>query len=322
MVDAQELQRAGMVARLHSNLGPDPRPDRRREIIAIGGGKGGIGKSLISTNLGIIYARGGDTVVLVDADLGGANVHTCLGMQTPTVTLSDFVNRRVQDISEVITPTPIDNLFLISGALDYVGAANPKYTQKLRVIREIARLNVDVIIIDLGAGTGFNVLDFFLLADQRIVIMMPEATSIENAYRFIKTAYYRKLKNAEMAWGLKAIVDEIMDTPGAGLRTPADLVREVSRRDAEGGRHLQEELDDFRINIVINQTRLPEDEEVGLAIERACRKFFGIPTTYLGALPYEDAVWQAVRNRKTLVDFYPESQVVRRLRRISVRLHG
>ena len=293
-----------------------------RDIIVIGGGKGGIGKSLLAANLGMIYAKGGETVVLVDADLGGANLHTCIGMSPPRVGLSDFIARRVDSIIDVIAPTAFPNLYLISGALDYVGAANPKYTQKLRVIREIAKLDVDVVVIDCGAGTGFNVLDFFLLADQRIVMMMPEATSIENAYRFIKTAFYRKLKNAELAWGIKSLVDEIMESSETGIRTPADLVLEVARRDQAGGENLRAELDAFDLKIIINQTRFPDDHKIGEAVERACKKFFGIPTTFLGSLPYEDAVWQAMRSRKSLVEFFPESIVVKQLRRMAHALRN
>ena len=64
-------------------------------VISIGGGKGGIGKSLIAANLGIELARRGKRVVLVDADLGGANLHTTLGVDVPRRTLSDFIERRV-----------------------------------------------------------------------------------------------------------------------------------------------------------------------------------------------------------------------------------
>jgi flagellar biosynthesis protein FlhG len=68
---------------------------RARRIVALGGGKGGIGKTLVSANLGIALAQRGKRVVLVDADLGGANLHTCLGLPQPAATLSDFVSKKV-----------------------------------------------------------------------------------------------------------------------------------------------------------------------------------------------------------------------------------
>lgn len=68
---------------------------RRKEIWAIGGGKGGIGKSLLTGNIGISLAMLKKKVLLVDADLGGANLHTTLGIGVPEITLYDFLSRRV-----------------------------------------------------------------------------------------------------------------------------------------------------------------------------------------------------------------------------------
>src|SRR5512142_2167222 len=114
-----------------------PSPRRSRRVVSIGGGKGGIGKSLISANLGIELARRGKRVVLVDADLGGANLHTTLGVEVPRRTLSDFIERRVSRIDDVVTPTGIQNLGLVSGALDHLDAANPRHAQKMRFLRHV-----------------------------------------------------------------------------------------------------------------------------------------------------------------------------------------
>ena len=289
----------------------------RRDIIAVGGGKGGIGKSLVSANLGVHLAQTGRRVILVDADLGGANLHTCLGMQAPRHTLSEFVERRVGALMDVVTPTPIERLGLISGALDFLGAANPKYTQKLRLLRELARLDVDCVIIDLGGGTGFNILDFFLIADHGILTVVPEPTSIENAYRFIKAAYYRRLKTIEMSWNLKPLIEEAMgDKSALGLKTPADLVGYVERRDPEGGRRLRQELERFPLKLVVNQARTPE-EKLGFAVSDACRKYFGIPMQYLGAIPYDDAVWRSVRRRRPIMIDSPDALASRGIRQVA-----
>ncbi|HYG67960.1 MAG TPA: P-loop NTPase, partial [Anaeromyxobacteraceae bacterium] len=161
---------------------PAPRPTRRgspvrraraRRIVAIGGGKGGIGKSLISANLGIELARRGNEVVLVDADLGGANLHTTLGLDVPRRSLSDFIERRYAKIEDVVTQTGIPNLGLVSGALDHLDAANPRYAQKMRLLRHVQSLDADYAILDLGAGTHSNTLDFFLVADHGVLVLVP-----------------------------------------------------------------------------------------------------------------------------------------------------
>ena len=119
----------------------------------------------------------GRRVVLVDADLGGANLHTCLGVDLPRRTLSDFIERRIEHIEEIITPTGIQNLGLISGAMDHLDAANPRYAQKMRLLRHVQGMDVDYAILDLGAGTHLNVLDFFLVSDHGILVLVPEPTA-------------------------------------------------------------------------------------------------------------------------------------------------
>lgn len=294
-----------------------------QKVIAIGGGKGGIGKSLISANLGVHLAGRGAKVVLVDADLGGANLHTCLGIPTPTRTLSDFVGRKVEHLSHVVTETNNEGLGLISGALDVLGAANPKYTQKLRLLREISRLGADYVIVDLGGGTGFNILDFFLIAEHGILTVIPEPTSIENAYRFIKAAYYRRLKHLQASWNFKPLLrDAVADPNGGGLKTPADLVAYVAKRDEEAGELLHQELTRMPLKLVVNQARTEQEYQLGEAIARACHKYFGIGMEFLGTIPYDDAVWKSVRRRQPLLISHPDCGASRGIRDIvsSLRL--
>src|SRR5204863_3878543 len=95
----------------------DPRRAARR-IIAVGGGKGGAGKSLLAANLGIFLSTLGKRVVLLDADLGGANLHTFVGVERPRVTLGDLFEKRVARVEDVVVETPIPGLGLVSGEGD------------------------------------------------------------------------------------------------------------------------------------------------------------------------------------------------------------
>src|SRR2546430_16269842 len=89
-----------------------------RKIIAIGGGKGGVGKSLLAANLGIYLAQLGKRVILIDADLGGANLHTFVGVERPKVTLGDFFDKRVARIEDCVVDTAVKGLGLVSGEGD------------------------------------------------------------------------------------------------------------------------------------------------------------------------------------------------------------
>jgi len=282
---------------------------RTRRIIAVGGGKGGIGKSLISANLGIELARRGRRVVLVDADLGGANLHTTLGLELPRRTLSDFIERRVSRMDEVLTPTGIENLSLVSGALDHVDAANPRYAQKMRLLRHVQQLDVDYAILDLGAGTHSNVLDFFLVSDHGVLVLVPEPTSVENAYRFLKAAFWRRLRNVAHVFGYDPLLRSLLTT--APFRSPVELVTTVMERDREAGANLIRQLASFRPRLIVNQARTPQDADIGQAIAAAWRKYFGLQMDYLGHIQYDDEMWRVQRARRPLLIERPDTAAAR-----------
>src|SRR5438270_7546203 len=162
-----------------------------RRIIAIGSGKGGVGKSLLAANLGIYLAQLGKRVVLIDADLGGANLHTFLGIERPRVTLGDFFDKRVSRIEDCIVETVVKGLGLVSGEGDPLWATNPRPATQNRLISQVREIDIDYLIVDLPAGSGFIALDFFLVAQLGLLVVVPEPTSVENTYRFIKSAFLR-----------------------------------------------------------------------------------------------------------------------------------
>ena len=318
MADARILKLVKTVTRpppLRAAAQPMP---RARRVVAIGGGKGGIGKSFVAANLAIEVARRGRRVVLVDADLGGANLHTCLGMDPPRRTLCDFVEERVQRIEEVVTPTPIANLGLVSGAMDHLDAANPKHAQRMRLLRHLHAMDVDQTIVDVGAGTSLNVVDFFLVSDHGVLVLVPEPAAVENAYRFLKTAFWRRVRNVVSVCGFEELLRGVL---GDGtFRSPVEIVAALSARSPEAAQVLARQLELFRPRLVVNQARTPQDADVGPAVVAAWRKFFGLEMDYLGHVPYEDDLWRAARARKTLLAHNPAAAAARSFARIADRL--
>jgi flagellar biosynthesis protein FlhG len=162
----------------------------RRQIWSIGGGKGGIGKSLLAASLGWQLARLGKRVVLVDADLGGANLHTCLGLPGPSRGLGDFILRRVERIEDVVVDTPFPRLRLISGP-DVLGRPTSTTSRSCASSTSSAPWTWTSSP-STWAGTSHNIIDFFLISDVSLLAVVPEPTSIENGYRFIKSASSRR----------------------------------------------------------------------------------------------------------------------------------
>lgn len=163
----------------------------RPDIWAVGGGKGGVGKSIVAANIALGAARRGLRVVLADLDLGGGNQHTLFGMDRPHRSLEDFVAKLYPKLDDVVLPTPFPNLGIVCSRSDLLGAANPSHAQKLKLLRHLASLDADVVVCDLGAGTSYNTLDIFLAAHVQLVVTVPEPTAIQNAYGFMKSCTQR-----------------------------------------------------------------------------------------------------------------------------------
>lgn len=291
---------------------------KKRQIWSVGGGKGGIGKSLISASVGWQLARMGQRVVLVDADLGGANLHTCLGLTSPARTLADFIQRRIDTIEETLTETGAPGLRLLSGAGDLLTAANIKHAQKIRILNKIKSLDVDVVLIDIGAGTSFNSLDFFLISDVAVLAVVPEPSSIENGYRFIKSALYRRLRAVASDPDIRRLVDGALDPKNdMGLRTPLDLVARVEREDPASAAAMRREMSSFHPRFVVNEVRDERDVAIGHQLVAACTRHLGLKASYSGFVHFEDAVWRAVRRRRLFMADAPTSRAAEEIRQLT-----
>ena len=274
----------------------------QKMIWTIGGGKGGSGKSFITANIGICLSKLGVRVILIDADLGGANLHTFLGIPPPNLSLSDFIKKRVSSLPDVLIPTAIPNLQLLTGAQDLLNAVDAKSVQKRKLVRSIQSLQSDTILVDLGGGNSLSVLDFFLMSDGGILVVTPEPTSIENTYRFLKSAFYRRLKQSVSTASVKAMINGAMDQKNElGIQNPHDLIKAMRQINEEEANRMIEEAKTFHPNLILNQVRSKKDIEIGFSIRSACLKYFGIQLHYLGYVVYDQDVSHSIRKRRPLV---------------------
>ena len=310
-----------------SYAAPHPRPAPRARartggrVWTIGGGKGGIGKSLFTANVGITLAQMGNRVCVIDADLGGANLHSCLGVTQPMATLDDFMTRQSEGLQELAVQTPVPNLSLISGAGHVVGAASPKYQTKMRLIRKIRSMDFDHVLLDLGAGTGFNTLDFFLSGDLGILMCLPEPTSIDNLYRFVKAAFFRRLRDLDRKFQVRELLQAAMSgNAGATVSSPQVLFERIKQLEPERGALLHRAMQQFTPKLVINQVRSGADANVGQQIAMAARNYFGFDLQFVGCLQYDDSVWRAVRKRRPFLLEYPVSPLAGSLRGIVTKI--
>lgn len=159
-------------------------------VIAITSGKGGVGKTNFTVNLGIKFAQMGLRVVIIDADLGLANVDVIMGKMSK-YSLSDVINSN-RDILDILEEGP-DGVRFISGGSGVQELIKLNKTQLVDLLMKLGKLDdeADVILIDTGAGLSENVLSFVHAAREVILVTTPEPTSITDAYALIKTITYK-----------------------------------------------------------------------------------------------------------------------------------
>ncbi len=269
------------------------------EIWTVGGGKGGTGKTFITSSLAIHLANMGKKVTLVDADLGGANLHSVLKIKKPKHSLSDFFENKIP-LTDIIEESGIPNLQLICGDIRTLTPDGVKYAQRLKLYRHIKTIGGDYVLIDLGAGSSMNNLDTFLLADKMVVVILPELTSIENLYLFLKKVLFRKLNvflsdhqlrdAAKVAW---------RNRKENKIRTIKQLVGHFKDISDDVSTVINDEFSHFKVHVIINQVRHNPHIETGASIKSVIVKYFGIEALFVGFLSYNDSFWKFVNESES-----------------------
>ena len=270
---------------------------------AIGGGKGGVGKSIVTIMLGTALAKLGKKVILVDADLGGSNLHTLAGIRYPKYTLVDFLKRTVNSIEDVLTDTPVNNMKMICGADDILGIANPKHVQKLKIFNHIKTLDADVILIDLGAGASFTTIDFFLYAPNKIVILTPQVTSVQNAYGFIKSSLYRKLttefkKDSEV---MELVERASFSTQGESIDSMAKLYDSIKPINTEYAEKLMDILNSFNVNLVVNMLRDAKEKNIANIVKSVSKNYLGLDMEEFASIQYDKLLGMNINNMASFI---------------------
>lgn len=292
------------------------------QVWAFGGGKGGIGKSFVTANIAVNLAQQGKKVIVVDADLGGANIHTCLGIPYPKRTLAHFLNGSASSLEEIRLETSVPGLSIISGASDILGMANPQWSQKQKLLRHLRRLSADYLLLDLGAGTTYNVLDFFNAAPRKIVVVTPEPTSIQNAYGFIKNALFRHLGRHFHANQL--VKDLLSGGKVFGGDVPPETVKQMlsflNAKLPDLGAEFESLVRGYQCELILNMASPPQDRKVYSVMRSVSKGYLDLDLELLGAIPKDERVSRSVDQMCPLAVAYPDSEPAKALAAIASRL--
>lgn len=246
----------------------DPRPGAR--VVAVSSGKGGVGKTTFVVNLALALAQAGQRVALIDADLGTANVDVMLKID-PLFNLSHVVSGE-KDLNDIIVEGPF-GLKVVPGGSGLQELANLNEWQFGRLLTSLAELEKshDLLLIDTGAGLSKNVTNFFLAADEVVVVTNPEPPATLDAYGLLKVA------------------------------------------SEQGRKH--------GIHLVVNRAESPS--EAGVVAQKfieTAQKFLDLRVDYLGHVPTDPNVLQAIKKQQPLLVHFPQSPATASVRRIAQAL--
>jgi flagellar biosynthesis protein FlhG len=292
-------------------------PRTVRHVLAVGGGRGGVGKSTLAVNLAVYFAQLGRAVILVDADPSGAELHTHFGMS------QEHFDSQPDDGSDIelrTVPTPVPGLSLMP-QLYTAGSSTPvRPGRKALWAKRLRQQEADYVILDLGASTAPPTLDLFLAADIGLCVTSPDPPAVEATYRFARALFLRRLRRTLIKDRFKLrLVDRVLGEL-VPLPSPLDVVHALARYETSLAELAASELSQLRPRLVVNGIRLRHDNELGAAMCDMSRRYLGIELDHVGHIEQDDSVWLSVVRRRPILLDSPTSKSARNLERIARRV--
>lgn len=293
-----------------------------RKIIPVAGGKGGVGKSILAANLALSMALYNKKTVLVDLDLGGSNLHTLLGMKNINPGVGNFLSGKKYAVPDLLVPTEWENLFFIPGDVLVCGIGELTKATKARIVKGLLEIDADYIIIDLGGGTNFTVIDFFLISNSGLIVTTPQNTAIMNAYSFLKNYIFRFLQRAflqekTIATYLKKILKE--QQPGVGSSVP-DIIGGIFEISTEAGEKASAFLEVLQPKLILNKLNSLEDVPIAQGLRDLCTKNLSLDLECLGMVMTDTSVDRSIDERRPFILDYPDEVVTQEIHRISQKI--
>ncbi len=313
--------RGGGLSAPGESAGHESRPSEfARHLIAIGAGRGGVGKSVLSVNLAVYLAQLGKRVVLVDADVTGANLHTHFGLSAGHAGVSDH-GADAASLEAALLPTAAPGLRVMPAPHDSLKSPlSGLALRKLRWVANLRNIPCDFLIINVGPGNAHFAVDTMLAADLAIAVVTPDPPSIETTYRFLRASFRRRMRRALAGDRFRSkLFERILAETGAAPG-PIDLVRAIQRVDTKMCELAWAELQRLQFYLVVNQARSKSDTELGGWMSELAAVHYGVSLEELGHVEYDDAVWITVRRNRPLLLESPTSKSARNIERIARRV--
>ncbi len=291
-------------------------------IIPIASGKGGVGKTFVTANLAVALAEMGHRVVAVDLDFGGANLHSFLGLSNRHPGIGDFLKARVAELDEMLVPCSIPNLMFLPGDGKTPLMANIAYAQKIKLISRIRKLPAEYILLDLGSGSSYNMLDFFRLSPAGLLVTTPEHPAVMGMMVFLKNFLLRSFeRKTARNHGIRNMLRELYKMPmDEQMSSIKDVHQKINDEDCLAGEAVSRIYRRCRPRIVFNMAGHPDDAGLCYQISRTLEEILSIKSDYFGFIYRDKNVLSAIRSGHPFLPNYRHSLAAENIVRIAQRI--
>jgi flagellar biosynthesis protein FlhG len=291
-------------------------------IIPVAAGKGGVGKTMLTANLAIALSRLGLRTIAIDLDLGGSNLHHFFGLGNRHPGIGDFLKAKKGELADYIRPLFKPVLGFIPGDGKTPFMANIAHAQKIKLINCIKKLDADFILLDLGAGSDYNTLDFFAIGPRGIMVTTPEYPAVLGMLGFLKQHLLRIIerrvvKNRTVHLLLKNVFNNSMNEQVPSI---SRICKRIAQEDVHIARIVHSEYQRCRPRIVFNRGRKPEDAGLAEKISCSLSHILDIEADFFGFIFEDAAISAAVKNRVPMILHHDTSMAAENVRKIALRI--
>jgi flagellar biosynthesis protein FlhG len=291
-------------------------------IIPVASGKGGVGKSTLSSNMAIMLARSGKSVILVDLDLGAGNLHITLGLKHVDKGVGSFLSGGYPNLTALLVQTEYYGLQFLAGDGGVVGLANLSFQQKKSLIIALMGLKADYLVLDLGAGSGFNTVDFFLISDRGIIVTAPNMAATLTAYLFLKNAIFRIIAAVFPHDSKGARFMERLKKDGISLHKiyMTKLMQQLQLADPENYPVFERTLRAFRPRLIMNMLDEPANAVKAERLRKTIIQYLNIDIEHIGVVYKDDTQAQALASGLPVVVYKPNGVMGQAIKRVVQRI--
>lgn len=257
------------------------------------GGKGLAEKSVAAANIACGLAFMGERVLLVDADPAGAGIHTFFSDKRPPSVFDDFLSGSPAALADLSMDSGVEGLRLVSGAAGFLRLSDPDFPHRKRLLKEVWDLDAGYILVNLGSGASGDILDFFSLSDEGIIVLSPEPVFVQGAFEFLRSFVYRRLAILfSDDFALSALISEATDARGHNpVKTFSDLCERIASVDRQSAHKAIDEIKRFKPRLLMNMNGDQEGAGAVDALVSASKRFLSLETDFIGTIhsgPYDE----------------------------------